>query len=119
MPFRPSPMDETFAPARWPAPDYEKTAEVSIATLPTDIIVGHLVIQDESKLAWLSVAGPDMPASHAARLMIADVLRQGLSDNLSARETYTKARDTIIFEAPEIVELPALMAQLRKLWGMD
>ncbi|MDH6237906.1 hypothetical protein [Cryobacterium sp. CG_9.6] len=117
MPFHLGPMDETFAPARWSAPDYAREGEVSRAWLPPEIIVGHLVIQDESALVWLSAAGPDKPEAYAARIIVQDILREALAEGLSARETVEMARAAILFEAPDIVKLPELMADLRKQWG--
>lgn len=117
MPFKPIKYDETLTPAKWPAPDYTKWAEVSHAWLPDGEDVGDLVIQDESKLVWLSVVGPGKPAAYAARVIVQDILRSALAANKTAREANSEARAAILFRAPEIVNLPELMSKLQKEWN--
>lgn len=117
MPYRKATMQETLTPARWPAPDYGASAEVSHAWLPVNQTVGDLVIQDDSKLVWLSGVGPRDGAAYAARCIVQDILRDSLAANLTARDTYNAARKAILFEAPEVVKLPVLMAQLQKKWS--
>lgn len=117
MPYRFGPMEEGLVPARWPAPDYAAEAEVAVAWIP-GFTVGHLVIQDESKLAWLSVIGyATSPAGQGARIIVQNILRQALADGKTARETYDEAREAIMFHAPELVKLPELMTELQKEWN--
>lgn len=116
MPYRESPMQETLAPARWPAPDYAGEAEVMRAWLPPDETVGHLVIQDDSALVFFSIAGPDNPAAYGVRLIVQEILRISIEDGLTARETWNRAQAAAMWEAPEIRPLPELVEQLRAEW---
>lgn len=116
MPFRLGPLKETFTPARWPELDYSRNAEVARAWLPADVTVGHLAIQDNMSVAWLASVGPDDPAAYAARTIVQDILTEALAEGVSARDTWDRAQEAILFEAPEIVPLPELVKKLRKEW---
>lgn len=115
MPFRLGPLDPVFTPKRWPAPNYRKTGEVARAWLPKNITVGHLIRQGKA-LVWFSAAGPEIPSAYAARLIVDQILRDGLRLGWSVEKTWDKAREAILFEAPILTPLSKITSEYKKIW---
>lgn len=118
MPFNvDAPMDLVSAPARYPSPDWAKTAEVVEVLMPGEKAVGWLVIQEDMALTWLSSAGPDRPAAQAVRSLIEDAIRLSLTEGRNVREAWNDALSRVYHGPPAILKLPELAERLQEEWS--
>lgn len=111
MPFYESPMDETFAPKRWPAPDYSGEGEVARAWLPEDETVGWLVIQDDALVFFVSARYS--PAAYGVTQIILDYMRTALREKKTARDTWDELQKKAMWKAPEKRKLDELLNEIR------
>jgi len=118
MPFNvEAPLVETYTPARYPAPNWSKDAEVRECWLPDEKPVGWMVIQDDEAISWLSSAGPDRPAAYAVKVIIQETLQDSLAQNMDARSAWNRCMAVAMFRAPETMSLEKLVARLQEGWS--
>lgn len=118
MPFNvDAPMVQTNNPARYPEPDWRKSAEVRECWMPDEKPVGWLVIQDDEALSWLSSVGPSRPAAHALKELIQEVIVDSLAQNMPPRDAWNRVMTVGMFRAPELMDLRKLSARIAKEWS--
>jgi hypothetical protein len=118
MPFNvEAPMEATSTPARYPAPDWSREAEVRECWLPQEPTIGWLILQDDLALTWASSVGPNRPASYAVKRVVEERIQLSLQDGLNCREAFQNVARVALFRGPIMMSLKDLADRLQKEWS--
>lgn len=110
------PFELSYAPKRYPAPDWEALGTVTRIWVPDDETVGWLVRQDPDRLAFLSDVGPDK-LGYVIRELVRGLMAQGAARGTPAADLWTEILGRTLHTTPTEEFLPAIVADVRKEWG--
>jgi len=109
MPFKESPMDETFSPPTYPKPDWEGSAVARRVWDPSEnATVGYLILQDEQAFTFLTKVAPDQNG-YTLRKILEESIRLSLQNRMTAQEALEAALELCLADTAEDVELPKLL----------
>ncbi|QOP65065.1 hypothetical protein PQE12_gp05 [Arthrobacter phage Adumb2043] len=112
----PEPFELTYAPARYPAPDWEAIGRVTKIWVPDDETVGWLVFQDPDRLAFLSDVGPDK-LGYTIRELVRERMAYGAKNGIPAPDLWTEILTRTLHTTPTEDFLPAILADVRSDWN--
>lgn len=112
----PEPFELTYAPARYPAPDWEAIGRVTRIWVPDDETVGWLIFQDPDRLAFLSDVGPEK-LGYVVRELVRDRMAQGVREGIPPADLWDELLARTLHTTPTEDFLPAILADVRTAWS--
>ncbi|QOP65134.2 hypothetical protein SEA_PHIVES_6 [Arthrobacter phage Phives] len=112
----PEPFELTYAPARYPAPDWEAIGRVTKIWVPDDETVGWLVFQDPDRLAFLSSTGPEK-LGYVVRELVRERMAYGAQHGIPATDLWDELLTRTLHTTPTEDFLPAILADVRSDWN--
>lgn len=106
-------MTQEYAPARYPAPDWEGMGDVAAIAVPGDPVAAYLVRQDPGALSLLTTYTGD-PAAKILRGLARDLLSDALDAGLSAAEAWADVLDRVPHDRPRTAYLAPVLADARR-----